>query len=136
MTSAFRAVCVALVCSAPAVAADRPDEPKPVAKPAEKTDAEKLQGVWLFDGYRMNTQSNLSTVWTSVVTVTGNTFSITKVYDSDKPFTGKLTLDSVQKTIDFTPEVTAGLRGNQRHFIHTPAARKNVAAIGRSTSAQ
>lgn len=78
-----------------------PDEPKPVAKQPEKTDAEKLQGVWLFDSYRMGGGSGLGQVWTSVVTITGDKFTITKVYDAEKPFAGTLTLDSNSQAIDF-----------------------------------
>lgn len=90
MTSAFRAAFVALVVFSPAVAAAPP-----------KTDAEELAGVWLFDGCRMGAQSNLGMVWTSVVTITGDTFSITKVYDADKPLAGKLAVDPAKKAIDF-----------------------------------
>ena len=89
--------CVGIAVLLLAATAGRADEPRPAAK----TDAEKLQGVWLFDGYRLGEGSNLGLVWTSVVTIKGDTFSITKVYDAAKPFSGKFTLDPAKKAIDF-----------------------------------
>ena len=66
-----------------------------------KTDAERLNGTWVFDGYQMTRSSGLGQVWTSVVTVADGKFSITKVYGSDKAFTGSFTLDEGKKAIDF-----------------------------------
>lgn len=79
-----------------------PEEPKPVAKAEPKTDAERLNGTWLFDSYRMTRGSRLGEVWTSVVTIADGKFSISKVYDSDKPFAGTFTVDEAKKAIDFT----------------------------------
>jgi len=77
------------------------DEPKSVAKADAKSDAERLNGVWVFDGYQMKGGSGIGQVWGSVVTVADGKFSITKVYGADKPFAGTLSVDEAKKTIDF-----------------------------------
>ena len=69
-----------------------------------KTDAERLNGTWVFDGYQMSRASGLGQVWTSVVTVADGKFSITKVYGAKTPFTGSFTIDEAKKAIDFKPD--------------------------------
>lgn len=92
-----------LVGAATLLAADpkKSDEPKPVAKVDPKSDAERLNGVWVFDGYRTAGGSGIGQVWGSVVTVADGKFSITKVYGSSKPFAGTLSVDEAKKAIDF-----------------------------------
>lgn len=66
-----------------------------------KTDAERLNGTWVFDGYEMSRGSGLAQVWGSVVTVADGKFSISKVYGAKTPFTGTLAVDEAKKAIDF-----------------------------------
>jgi RNA polymerase sigma factor (sigma-70 family) len=79
----------------------KPDEPKPAVKAEPKTDAEKLNGMWVFDSYRLAGGSGLGQVWFSVVTVADGKFSISKVYGSKQPFAGTLAIDEAKKAIDF-----------------------------------
>ncbi len=66
-----------------------------------KTDAEKLNGTWLFDEYRTAGGSGLAQVWTSVVTVGDGKFDISQVYGTKKALNGTLVVDEAKKAIDF-----------------------------------
>ena len=69
-----------------------PDE-KPLVKQAEKTDEDKLQGVWVFADARRGKDAGVGIVWTSKVTITGDTMTADDVFIQGKPLKGKIKLD-------------------------------------------
>ncbi len=63
--------------------------------PAAPAAAEppKLDGTWLFDAARSEKADDLGRVWESVVTVSADAFSLTKLMDHDKNLKGRLVFD-------------------------------------------
>jgi uncharacterized protein (TIGR03067 family) len=74
------------------------------ARPAEKSDAERLAGTWLFETASEGRASRLSQVWTSKLTVTGDSFALSHFMELPKDLKGKFVLDPAAspKTIDLS----------------------------------
>lgn len=83
---------ISLIFSTLLVLADSPQE------------AQTLAGRWLVDAGGMDGSSRLSFVWNSEITVTGDSFAISKFWDSPKNLTGKFVLqpDKNAQAIDLT----------------------------------
>src|SRR5262245_2362351 len=80
--------CAFLVAGAGVAVAD---EPKP------STDLQPLAGVWVFDrigvGTRGHESSDIGRVWTSSVTITGDSFALSRPMFLPKSITGKIALN-------------------------------------------
>jgi RNA polymerase sigma factor (sigma-70 family) len=78
-----------------------------VPKAARKTDAARLQGTWLFESAsEMARRSRLSQVWTSQVTVSGDSFALSQLLELPRDLKGKFVLDPTAspKTVDLRLE--------------------------------
>src|SRR4051812_37365570 len=76
----------------------------PAAEPAD--DAGRLAGTWLFDAASVRAMSELPRFWTSTLTVTGDSFALSKLMGVSKDLKGRITLDpkAAPKTIDLVLE--------------------------------
>lgn len=92
----FRAVATGLLfLSLTHSVARAADAPK--AKPAEL-----VQGTWLFDEATLKKRSELGRVWASVVTIKGDTFTLTKLMGSKNDLKGTFALDPANPmAVDF-----------------------------------
>jgi RNA polymerase sigma factor (sigma-70 family) len=69
-------------------------EPRPVdARPAEKPDAARLEGTWLFEAASESRGSRLPEVWTAKLTVRGDTFALSHFLELSRDLKGKFVLD-------------------------------------------
>src|SRR5260221_2624837 len=61
---------------------------------ARADDLQRLAGVWVFDALKVEvrgtTQNSVERVWTSTVTISGDTFSLSDPMGLSKPITGKI----------------------------------------------
>src|SRR5438874_10046250 len=81
------------------------DDPKP-ARADAKADAGRLAGTWLFDAFAEGKGSGLGRVWDSKLTVTGDSFALSKFMGLSKDLKGKLVLGPTAepKTMDLVLE--------------------------------
>jgi uncharacterized protein (TIGR03067 family) len=66
--------------------------------PKAKSPAEQLQGTWLFDEAALKKRSELNRVWESVVTVSGDSFTLSKLMRAKTDLKGTLIFDPKDPT--------------------------------------
>ena len=97
-------------------------EPQPPAK--TMPDIERFQGTWLFDEATLKKNSELLRVWESVVTVKGDTFTLTKVMGTKNGPEGHLNLRSEEPDVGRSENRrTRSLRPSPRIWVarqHAP----------------
>ncbi len=85
----------AIVASKQPAAKDDATTSNNKSRTAPKSDAERLQGIWLFESALQGKKNWFGVVWTSKLTVTGEAFQLPNFLDSKKDLTGKFNLDPV-----------------------------------------
>jgi uncharacterized protein (TIGR03067 family) len=97
MTPTHRILALGLLAAVCAIAAAPGTKP-----PAVKTDAEPLAGTWLLAAASEGKMTALPRGWTSKLTVTGDTFALSKFMGLSKELKGKFVLDPAAspRTID------------------------------------
>jgi RNA polymerase sigma factor (sigma-70 family) len=95
----------------PQVGQTTADEGPPKSEPRKtradaKTATRRLAGTWLFDAVSEGTVSGLARVWTSKLTVAGDTFALSKFMDLSKDLKGRFVLDPATnpRTVDLKLE--------------------------------
>lgn len=93
-----RLVGLSLICGQATPAVEKTKRPT--------SEAEKLSGVWLAESAYVGEVSRLADVWTSKLTLTADSFALSRYFDIAKDWRGRYRLDpsATPKTIDLQVE--------------------------------
>ena len=86
------AVAITLLFAA-ITSAQQPREDSPKPPPAEKPFLERIAGTWLFNEVLNGKNSQIGVVWSSKLTISGDSFTLSNFYRSGKDLTGSVAMN-------------------------------------------